>query len=580
MDLSKSPVVPTQKRLFGTNIWLAALLLVPFLWCATMRGNAFPLYMFHAQDMMVLLGLIGLLLLTDRWAPRWLLPASEPSFWQVALAGTGLALALWWGCYALLGNYQLSRDETMVVFDMEIFARGHLAEPIAAQWRPFAERLVPAFLLQPDMPAGLVSSYLPGNAIMRLLFSAVADPALMNPLLVLCGGLALFDIARRLFPHHDRAVWVALLIYTLSSQMAVNAMTTYAMTAHMAFNLLWLAAFLRGRIWGHTAAIAIGFVATGLHQIVFHPLFVGPFLLWRLRDGQWRTVLVYTAAYAAIVGWWMTYPMLAGLQAGAATLGGGSQDSFFNDRVLPLLLNRDPMTIRLMALNLLRFFAWQNLALIPLLAAAVPLIFNMRSIAAPMFWGIVGGVFFVGFILPYQGHGWGYRYLHPYLGSFALLAAFGYVRLAQDQGEKADGMVVLLSAATLLGSVPYLLDRTRTFFAPERALEHLIAQQRGDFILVDTEDPRETTDGNWAPNAIDHVRNLPDLSNRPLRFSSRFMPQQQLAELCRRGSVTLITRADMQRVGFALNYSLASQRFDRMIAAVRASYPTCFRSAA
>ncbi|MBO9580830.1 MAG: hypothetical protein J7498_08050 [Sphingobium sp.] len=576
MNPSDAPATGARQRLLGVNGWLAIALLVPFIWATTARGDAFPLYLFQTQDMPVIGGLIALLLLTDRWSPRWTLPTARLSFGHVLAAGIAIALLLWLGCYALLGNYPLSRDEHMVVFDMGVFAHGHLAEPIAAQWRPFAVDLVPAFLLQEKMPVGLVSDYLPGNAALRLIFSYVADPALMNPLLVLCGGLALFDIARRLFGDDSRAIWVALLTYALSAQVAVNAMLPYAMTAHMALNLLWLAAFLRGR-WWHVAAILTGLIATGLHQIVFHPLFVAPFLLWRLRDGHWRLVLAYGAAYAAICGWWITYPVLASMQAGAGTLG-DAPHSFFADRVLPLLLDRDPMTLPLMTLNLLRFVAWQNLALLPLLAIAAPLALNTRSIVAPMFWGALGAILFFGFILPYQGHGWGYRYLHPYLGSFVLLAAFGYRRLASMKGQMADGMVVLLSAATLFGSMPHLVDRTRTFFVPHLALERFIARQQGDFVLVDTERMARTTDGAWAREVVDQVRNLPDLSNRPLRFSSRAMRQMQLAELCRRGTVTLITRADMRSIGFAPN-AVPAPHFDAMIETTRRAYPRCFRKA-
>lgn len=582
MDLTQpplAPVAPARQGLFGRNGWLALALLLPLLWCIAAHGDLFPLYQFKTQDQAVLVGLVALLLVTDRWAPRWLLPVKQPAFWQVALAGTGLALALWWACYALLGNYPISRDEHMVLYDMAVFAHGHLAEPVAPQWRAFAVDLVPAFLLNPDRPIGFASAYLPGNAAMRLLFSYVADPALMNPLLALCGGLALFDIARRLFGADGRAIWVVLLVYALSTQMAVNAMTAYAMTGHMALNLIWLAAFLRGGRWGHAAAIAVGFVATGLHQIAFHPLFIAPFLLWRLREGHWRLVLVYGAAYGAILAWWVAYPMLVSLQTGVGTHAGGSQESFFADRVWPLLIERHPITMSLMTLNLMRFAAWQNLALLPLLVAAAPLALRTRSIVAPLFWGIVGVILFLAFILPFQGHGWGYRYLHGYLGSFALLAGFGYQRLAAEKGRAVDGMVLLLSLATLLGSMPHLLSRAQAFVAPHRALEGLLERQRGDFILLDTHDEYRMTDGAWGPNAIDQVRNLPDLSNRPLRFSSRTMSRKSLAELCRRGTVTLVTRADMQRVGFALNYPLDSPRFDAMVAKVRRDAPGCLRAA-
>lgn len=577
MDLSQSSKAATPHRLFGRNVWLALFLLLPFLWCASGQGTSFSLYLFQTQDMLVIAGLVAALLVTEIWAPNWSLPKVAPSVRLVAGAGLCLALLLWWGCYALLGNVQLSRDEHMAVFDMAVFAHGHLAEPIAAQWRPYAENLVPAFLLNPVSPTGLISTYLPGNSLLRLAFSYVADPALMNPLLTLCGGLALLDIARRLFDKDARIIWVVMIVYGLSAQMAANAMTTYAMTGHMALNLMWLAAFLRGGRWGHCAAILLGFVAAGLHQIVFHPLFVAPFILWRLREGHWRLVFGYGAAYALILGWWMAYPLFPSLQAGAAALGAGAQDSFFADRVLPLLMTRDPMTIPDMTLNLLRFVSWQHLALLPLMAAAAPLALRTRDITAPLFWGIVLAILFFGFILPFQGHGWGYRYLHPWLGCCALLAGFGYRRLVAERGRAADGMVLLLSLGTLLVSLPYLLERQRAFYAPQVALDHLATRQHSDFVLMEAWRNEPPGDGRWVMSAVDAVQNRPDLSNRPLRFSTIGMTPQMLAQLCRRGTMTVITRTDMRALGFPPNTHSDPARLGKLVSAANRTFPGCFK---
>ena len=84
------------------------------------------------------------------------------------------------------------------------------------------------------------------NALLRLGFSKLANPGVVQPALALAGGAALLDIARRTFGTGHRAGWVVLLVYLLSAQMLVNAMTPFSVTAHMALNLIWLAAFLRG----------------------------------------------------------------------------------------------------------------------------------------------------------------------------------------------------------------------------------------------------------------------------------------------------------------------------------------------
>lgn len=541
-----------------------------------LQGNLFPLYQVQSQDLLPLFLLSLSLLLAAIWAPRWRFPSRLP-IRPLCLLGLAVAALLGWGTYALMGNFPLSRDEHMVVFDMTVFEHFRLAAPLPPEWRPYAQALVPAFLLNEHRPIGLVSAYLPMNAVLRLLFSKVADPALFNPVLALAGGVALLDIARRTFVRDDAACWVVLLIYALSTQMLVNAMTTYSMTAHMALNLLWLAAFLRGGRSGHSVAVLIGFVATGLHQIAFHPFFVAPFLLWRLREGQGKLVLAYAAAYGAILLWWAFYPILAAHEVAAAVQQ--APDTNLIARVSAVLVRRDGDTAALMLLNLLRFLAWQNFALLPLTMAAGAVALRDRGLSGALILGILLWLVFISIVLPYQGHGWGYRYLSPYLGSFALLGGYGYRELVQRLGARVDGMVLLLSGATAIGAIPLLLTATYRFVEPHVALERLVASQTTPIVLIDTE-VSKSLDGRWAPNAVDHVRNLPDLTNRPLRFSSADLDAGRLLKLCAISPITQVTRADQQRVGFAWNVPARSDRFDGLVAGVEAKSPGCFRKVA
>ena len=73
--------------------------------------------------------------------------------------------------------------------------------------------------------------------------------------------------------------WVAAGFLVTSSQFVFTSMTAYAMPAHLAINLLWLYAFLRGDRAGWFAAPLIGVVALGLHNPFPHALFVTPFLV-------------------------------------------------------------------------------------------------------------------------------------------------------------------------------------------------------------------------------------------------------------------------------------------------------------
>jgi hypothetical protein len=559
------------------TIGFALILLLATLWATRLIANSLPLYLVQMQDFPVLILASMSCLLVALWSPRWSLPQRLPPGWALLAAGCCLSAVLAWGTYALMGNLPLSRDEHMVVFDMTVFNSGHLAMPLAPEWRPYALALVPEFLLNTNHPVGLVSGYLPVNAMLRLAFSKIADPAWYNPLLVLLGGAALLDIAKRTFGRDDRACLAVLLVYALSAQVIVTAMTRYAMTGHLALNLIWLAAFLRGGKFWNSVAIATGFLATGLHEFAFHPFFVAPFLLWKLREGHWKVVTLYAASYGAIVLWWIAYPAMVSPLV-AASIMHASKGNFIADQLIPNLLRRDPRTVPLMILNVLRFVAWQNLALLPLLIAAIPVALRDRGLARALVVGIVLWLIFVAFILPSQGRGWGYRYLSGYIGSFALLAGYGYRELERRIHRQADGMVLLLSGLTVAVAIPLLIASTYHFMRPRLAAERLIAAQTTPFVLIDNEDSN-STDGNFRGTTDDLVRNLPDLSNRPLRFASDDLDAALLTGLCKKGPVTLITHRDMHAVGKMLNVSDRSPRFEALVAAANRKAPGCFRNA-
>jgi len=206
------------------------------------------------------------------------------------------------------------------------------------------------------------------------------------------------------------------------------------------------------------------------------------------------------------------------------------------------------------------------------LSAAVGVAVRDRGLPAVLLLGIASWLAFVTIIIPFQGHGWGYRYFHPYLGSFALLAGYGYRELRTIIGGKADGLVLASSAVTALVTIPLLLIAAHKFVEPYLAVERLVGAQRTPMVLID--DYPRATDGRTG-NAIETVRNLPDLSNRPLRLSSRNLNADLLAELCRRGRITLVSSADQHRVGFALNGSQDNDRFAKLIQPVQQTMPYC-----
>ena len=251
-------------------VMLAAILAMWFVVLPADNSGTITAHYYRIQDRTVL-GFMALALFTLGWwrpALRLTLPAMPR--WVLWGAAGALAGLLWLGTYAVMLDYPLTRDEHMVLFDARNFSQGQLAAIVPGQWVGFTLALVPDFLLDAPGDSLLASAYGPGNAAMRAGFGLLLDPALMNPLLAGMGLVALVNIAKRQFPDTPHAVWVCGLAYILSAQMLVAAMTTYAMTAHMALNLVWLALFLRGSRWALAGTMVIGAWAIGLHQIIFH----------------------------------------------------------------------------------------------------------------------------------------------------------------------------------------------------------------------------------------------------------------------------------------------------------------------
>lgn len=487
---------------------------------------------FLQHDLWVAIGLVAFWLLCRKWTPGWQLPRRVPSLAVVLVVAVLLAGLTWAGAHAVMSDYPLTRDEHMATFDSVIFASGRLAERLPAEWAGFGQALVPAFLMETQGDALLVSGYLPVNAAARGAFGLIGDPALLNPLLAGIGLLLLWRIARDLLPESPAAQWLVLGGYAVSAQVLLTAMTSYAMTGHLALNLLWLALFLREKWWSHLLAMAVGMLAMGLHQFVFHPLFAAPFVLWLLLRRRWLPVAGYGAAYGAGLLLWLAWPGIvadwAGLppaQSAPTTLAG-----VVESRILPLITRIDPYTLPLMLYNLLRLVTWNAAFVLPLLLALGPALRRRDPMVLALLGGVVLTLAAMAILLPYQGHGWGYRYLHGLIGSLCLLAGFGYRELAAREAARSDGAALAMLAASALAIVPVALWWAQGFVRPHAALHRIISQTDADFVIVDD---------LAYPDAVDEVRNRADLSNRPLVFSRQHLGDDRIALLCARGTVAV-----------------------------------------
>lgn len=516
---------------FKAGIAVTALLLVglgPFAGLARPDGHVAQVlvdlttFLWARQDLPVLpVCLAGLLLC-------YLLPVRPaPPRWRI---GTGamiavlavVVLALWAIRTHYLFDHDLSRDEQLVRFDQGIFARGQLFAPIPAPLRAVYPALNAMFVLPIGAREGWVSAYLPVNAALRAAAELALPSALVSALFVFVAGLSLWQVARRLWPESGSTQLVVMICFLASSQVLLTGTGRFAMSAHLALNLLWLALFLRRTPAGHAAAILVGFLATGLHQPLFHPLFALPFLALLVRDRAWRTLALYLVAYALIAGFWIAWPGWLSAQGAAPLVRDAAFPTVtFAERLRAILHVPTATSFALMAANLARFLVWQFVLLVPLALVGVRNGWRDPLVAA-LAAGIVLLVGATTLLLPAQGHGWGYRYLHGLIGSFCLLAGFGWSALARRRSVPVAALVAatLLSVGVLL---PVHLAMARAIVAPFAGATRAIDALDADIAVIDR---------IAVPFGIDLVANRADLANRPLRLSAGELTPNGLAALC------------------------------------------------
>ena len=300
---------------------------------------------------------------------------------------------------------------------------------------------------------------------------------------------------------------VALLLYLGSGQILFNGMTAYAMPAHLALNLCWLWLFLRRTTMTDLAALAVGFVAVGLHQPIMHPMFAAPILFLLLLERDWRRAALYFAGYAAIGGFWAWWPNAMWVLVEADVSAPKGQGIDYLSRLILTVLQGDGLRFANMVANLLRFFAWHHLLLLPLLPFGLAVARKYR-LAGAMAGGVLLTTTVMLVILPYQGHGFGYRYLHGLIGNCILLAVFGWMTL----GEAQPRWRILLTRTTAAGLIivlPLQAWMANSFYAPYAQVSKRIAGSGADYVVVGETD---------APFAVDLVINPPALDARPIRL--------------------------------------------------------------
>lgn len=475
---------------------------------------------------------------------------------RTALMGAALLFVLGTaGHWLVLAGYDLSRDQSMATFAARQIGQGTLVTPVPEAWRPFGQAMMPLYyygLINPSF--AWASAYLPVNSAIQALGDVIGHRSIANPLVLIAGLAALWQVARIIWPERRDAAVVAVLFGATSAQLIANAMSSYAMVGHFALNMVWLALFLRNDWLGAIGALAIGFLAMGLHQFHFHPMFAAPFLLWLVWRRQWSRAAFYGFGYLAILlVWTQVYPTwLVGQAASVAatfpttalppvvrpTAAPPEVDlGLYIARKLGRLFEFPP---RIWLFNLVRFFTWENLALIPLAVLALPSLWRRGEKPSGPFVPIAVACL-VGMLLPvHQGHGFGYRYLSGAIGCFCLLASYGWVRLVPEPGPaRAWAMLKAACCFTLAVTLPLQLFMLRDMVAPYARLHAAIMASDADVVLVDTQ-------GGFL--AQDLVQNSPDFEQRPKIMDLSLVPIDALEPLCRGKRVMLVDRRHYRAV--------------------------------
>lgn len=520
-----------------TGFRFAALVAMALL--AAMVGTSINLSLFylHRQDLPLLaLGLVLISFGCWRLTPR---AVPLTGLWRLPLiVGSILALAAYAGHYLLLGGYDLSRDEQMAVFDAAIFTRGELVAPLGGVWRHHAEALNMMFMYPTSETAGWISAYLPLNAGLRTLFGLVGDAAWTGPAMLLLGAAALWGCAVRIWPDHREAAVVALLLYVGSAQVLFNAMTAYAMPAHLALNLCWLWLFLRRTAWADVMALAVGFIAVGLHQPIMHPMFAAPILLLLPLRREWRRAALYFLGYAAIGAFWAWWPNAMWSLVEADTLAPKAEGIDYVSRLIATLVEGDGMRLANMVANILRFFAWQHLLLLPLLLPGI-LIARKDRLAGALAGGILLTFIVMLIILPYQGHGFGYRYFHGLIGNFILLGVYGWMTLGQECARWRS-LLVRTSVAGLVILFPVQAWMAHAFYAPFAHISAQIDESGATYAVVGRAD---------AAFSADLVNNSPFLDKYPIRLLREGVTPALARQICAsRPAVALVGQELLQPI--------------------------------
>jgi hypothetical protein len=146
-----------------------------------------------------------------------------------------------------------------------------------------------------------------------------------------------------------------------------------------------------------------------------------------------------------------------------------------------------------------------------------------------------------------QSHGWGYRYFHGVLGCFTVVAVSGFQRFSALVGQRrALAFVVSGIALSILIQLPLRCIQVEKFVRPYARTAAVLHAMPTDMVALRPHDA-------WY--AADLIRNDPFLEQRPVIVSLYGLTPAAASALEKNGSVRIITRNDLARLGLFTSLS-------------------------
>jgi hypothetical protein len=432
------------------------------------------------------------------------------------------------GAQTVFHNYLLTADENLADFQAKIFLNGKIQAQLPLKWINAAYNIRSTYIDYFPATHSWNANYLPVYAAMRAAFQSIGLPSLLNPILAAVTIFALYCTTRNIWPESKTNALVAIGLLGSSSQFLLMSMTAYAMPAHLALNTIWLWLYSRPDRRVFYLAPFVGVLAVGLHQPIVHALFVLPFVARLVWQRRWRPVLIFGAIYiAGCVGWyvWKMY-----FQPPPVPGDDGSIFRLANPRMAVI----QPM-------NLLLIIGWASLAtpLLTLLGlrrvSKAPPIVQDAMLSCILTFG-----FYYFFYLD-QAHGWGYRYFHGVLACFVIVAVAGFNRLSVLVGlGRALTFVVSGITMSILIQLPLRCIQVEKFVRPYARTAAVLHAMPTDMVALRPHDA-------WY--AADLIRNDPFLEQRPVIVSLYGLTPAAASALEKNGSVRIVTRDDLTRLG-------------------------------